>query len=125
MEYYIEQIALQLKIRKQQIQKTLALLQEGATIPFVARYRKELTGSLDEVEIGNIRDTYEKLVELDKRRESILQAISEQDKLTPELEKEIRAATSMTDLEDLYLPYKQKRKTRAVIAREKGLEPLA
>jgi uncharacterized protein len=125
MEYYIEQIALQLNIRKQQIQKTLALLQEGATIPFVARYRKELTGSLDEVEIGNIRDTYEKLVELDKRRESILQAISEQDKLTPELEKEIRAATSMTDLEDLYLPYKQKRKTRAVIAREKGLEPLA
>jgi len=125
MEDYIKQIALQLNIREQQIQKTLSLLQEGATIPFIARYRKELTGSLDEVEIANIRDTHEKLVDLDKRRESILQAINEQGKLTPELEKEIRAATTMTDLEDLYLPYKQKRKTRAVIAREKGLEPLA
>jgi uncharacterized protein len=125
MEDYIKQIALQLNIREQQIQKTLSLLQEGATIPFIARYRKELTGSLDEVEIANIRDAHEKLVDLDKRRESILQAINEQGKLTPELEKEIRAATTMTDLEDLYLPYKQKRKTRAVIAREKGLEPLA
>jgi protein Tex len=125
MEDYIKQIALQLNIREQQIQKTLSLLQEGATIPFIARYRKELTGSLDEVEIANIRDAHEKFVDLDKRRESILQAINEQGKLTPELEKEIRAATTMTDLEDLYLPYKQKRKTRAVIAREKGLEPLA
>ncbi len=122
---HVDKIAKELGLQKRQVENTLYLLNNKATIPFIARYRKELTGSLDEVVIGSIRDRNCQLVELDKRRESILESIKEQEKLTPELEKLLLAAPTMSELEDLYLPYKPKRKTRASIAREKGLEPLA
>ena len=125
MEKYIKQIAEAINVNLNQVAKTLELLKEGATVPFISRYRKEVTGALDEVEIASIRDLQEKLLEIDKRREAILKAIDEQEKLTADLEKQINQATSMTELEDIYLPYKQKRKTKAVVAREKGLEPLA
>ena len=107
------------------VEQTVALLKEGATIPFIARYRKEATGSLDEVEIAEIQKVLKRLEELDKRRETILNSIAEQGKLTDELRQKIEAAEDLTELEDLYLPYKPKRKTRASMAREKGLEPLA
>jgi len=122
---FILQIANELGIRDFQVQNTISLLTEGATIPFVARYRKEMTGSLDEVQIGAINDKYEKIQELEKRREAIIASVREQDKLTPELEKQFLEASTMNELEDLYLPYKPKRRTRASIARERGLEPLA
>ncbi|HNW71126.1 MAG TPA: Tex family protein [Bacteroidales bacterium] len=122
---HVDKIAKELGLQKRQVENTIYLLNNSATIPFIARYRKELTGSLDEVEIGNIRDRNIQLVELDKRRESILESIKEQEKLTPELEKSILASETMSELEDLYLPYKPKRKTRATIAKAKGLEPLA
>jgi protein Tex len=122
---HVEKIAKELGLQKRQVENTIYLLNNSATIPFIARYRKELTGSLDEVEIGNIRDRNIQLVDLDKRRESILESIKEQEKLTPELEKSILASETMSELEDLYLPYKPKRKTRATIAKAKGLEPLA
>ena len=118
-------IASELSISIKQVEATVALLDEGATVPFISRYRKEATGSLDEVAVAAIRDRVEQLRELDKRRESILKSIREQEKLTPELEEQINAAETMAQLEDLYLPYKPKRRTRATIAREKGLEPLA
>jgi uncharacterized protein len=118
-------IAKTLNIREKQVANTLKLLADGATIPFISRYRKEMTGELDEVQIQNIQEQHEKLTELEKRRESILKSIDEQGKLTPELKKRIVETWSMTELEDLYLPYKPKRRTRAEIAREKGLEPLA
>ena len=101
------------------------LLTEGATIPFISRYRKELTGSMDEVMIANVRDRLEQLRELDKRREAIIASIEKQDKLTPDLMQKIVVAATLAELEDIYLPYKPKRKTRASVAREKGLEPLA
>lgn len=101
------------------------LLSEGATVPFISRYRKERTGSLDEVAVGKIRDRLNQLQELDKRRETILKSIEDQGKLIPELRKKIERAGSLTELEDIYLPYKPKRKTRGSMAREKGLEPLA
>ncbi|MFZ4547460.1 MAG: Tex family protein [Bacteroidales bacterium] len=122
---YIQQIANELGIRDFQVQNTINLLLEGATVPFIARYRKEMTGSLDEVQIAAIREMHEKIVELEKRREAIIASVREQEKLTPELEKLFLGATSKSELEDLYLPYKPKRRTRASIAREKGLEPLA
>lgn len=122
---YSKAIAALLNLREAQVEKTLELLAEGATLPFIARYRKEMTGSLDEVEIAAIKSHAERLADLDKRRETILKAIEEQGKLTPELRKEIEQAETMTQLEDLYLPYKVKRKTRASKARELGLEPLA
>jgi protein Tex len=122
---YVLQIANELGVRDFQVLNTINLLKEGATVPFIARYRKEMTGSLDEVQIANIRERYEKILELEKRREAIIASITEQDKLTPELEKQIKGASTMSELEDMYLPYKQKRRTRASIAREKGLEPLA
>jgi len=122
---HADKIAKELGLQKRQVENTIYLLNNSATIPFIARYRKELTGSLDEVEIGNIRDRNIQLVELDKRRESILESIKEQEKLTPELEKSILASETMSELEDLYMPYKPKRKTRATIAKAKGLEPLA
>ncbi len=103
----------------------MSLLQEGATIPFISRYRKEATGSLDEVQVAAIEEHSKKIQELEKRKEAILKSIGEQGKLTPELETKIKACTEMQALEDLYLPYKQKRKTRASVARERGLEPLA
>lgn len=122
---YEGRIAGLLNLNTRQVANTIELLDGGATVPFIARYRKEATNGLDEVQITAIRDTYGRLQELDKRREAILKSISEQGKLTPELQKKIEAADSMTELEDLYLPYKQKRKTRATIAIERGLEPLA
>lgn len=114
-----------LQITKQRVENTLKLLEDGATIPFVARYRKEMTGSLDEVQIEAIRKEANRLQEIDKRRETILKSIEEQGKLTPELRQRIEESWEMTILEDIYLPYKQKRKTRASVAKARGLEPLA
>ncbi len=124
-DLYINKIAGELKLRDTQVQSVMALLAEGGTIPFIARYRKEATGSLDEVAIGAIRDRLSQLEELDKRREAVLESIEKQGKLTDELKKQITQAETMTKLEDIYLPYKPKRRTRATIAKEKGLEPLA
>ena len=118
-------IAEQLGLGQRQVEKTIELLEQGATVPFIARYRKEATGSLNEVQITAIRDLLIRLKELDKRREAILSSISEQGKLIPELEQQILSAATMTELEDLYLPYKPKRRTRATMAIERGLEPLA
>jgi len=118
-------IAEELGIKVKQVTDTVELLDEGATVPFISRYRKEVTGSLDEVQVANIRDRIQQLRELEKRKEAILKSIQEQGKLTPELEKKIFSADTMSLLEDLYLPYKPKRRTKATIAREKGLEPLA
>src|SRR5258707_546813 len=103
----------------------IALLDEGATVPFIARYRKEVTGNLDEVQIRDIQEKLEYFRELEERRETVLASISAQGKLTPELQAKIEAALEKAELEDLYLPYKPKRRTKASIAREKGLEPLA
>ena len=114
-----------LSIPAGQVERTIGLLGEGATIPFISRYRKEVTGGLDEVQIGNIKDQLDKLAELKKRKESILSSIEEQGKLTPELKKRIVDSWDSTEIEDLYLPYKPKRVTKAEIARKKGLEPLA
>lgn len=122
---YAPRIAPLLNISARRVEAVIELLETGATIPFIARYRKEATGELDEVQIADIQDAWKKMVELDKRREVILQSIEEQGKLTPELRKAIEAAATMTELEDLYLPYRPKRKTRASVAIEKGLEPLA
>ena len=122
---HIEKTARELNLSAEQVSNTVSLIEQGATVPFLARYRKESTGSLDEVQIMRIRDRMEQLLALDKRRESILNSIKEQDKLTSELEKQIMEAESLTELEDIYLPYKPKRKTRATIALAKGLEPLA
>ena len=110
---------------EKQIEKTIELLDSGATIPFISRYRKEATGGLDEVQIGDIQTRYEKLCELSKRKETVLSTIEEQGKLTPELKARISACWNATELEDIYLPFKPKRKTRAEAARAKGLEPLA
>ncbi|OZI06041.1 RNA-binding transcriptional accessory protein [Siphonobacter sp. BAB-5385] len=118
-------ISSQLSLSARSVEHTIQLFDEGATVPFIARYRKEMTGSLDEVQIQAIKDQYEKFKEVEKRRESILQSIQEQGKLTAELRKQLEAAQTLTQLEDLYLPYKPKRKTKASIAIEKGLEPLA
>ena len=108
-----------------QVQNTINLFDEGGTVPFIARYRKEATGSLDEVQILDIKELWTKLKDADKRREGIIKSIEEQGKMTPELLQKLRNAYHLQELEDLYLPYKQKRKTRASIAIEKGLEPLA
>ncbi len=125
-----QRVAAQLGLNPRSVAATIDLLNGGATVPFIARYRKEATasadrGPLDEVQIAQIKDTYQKLLDFDKRREAILKSIAEQDKLTPELRRKIADTISLTDLEDLYLPYKQKRKTRATTAIERGLEPLA
>lgn len=114
-----------LQISAKQIINTIHLLEDGATIPFISRYRKEMTGELDEVQIGAIKDQYDKLLEIDKRKDTILKTIAEQGKLTPEIKNRIDACWNATELEDIYLPYKPKRRTRAEIARENGLEPLA
>ncbi|WP_321286176.1 Tex family protein [uncultured Sunxiuqinia sp.] len=121
----IQRIADQLQIRVNQVENTIKLLDEGATVPFISRYRKEMTGSLDEVQIGDIKDEKARLEELIKRKETILKTIDEQDLLTPELKDRIDICFDATELEDIYLPYKPKRKTKASVAREKGLEPLA
>jgi protein Tex len=125
MENYVEVISKVKQLEIKSVRSVLKLLDEGATIPFISRYRKEMTGSMDEVQIAEVRDLFAKLEEIDRRRETILKTIEEQGKLTTELKKKIEVAESMTELEDLYLPYKPKKKTRASIAKEKGLEPLA
>lgn len=122
---HINKIAGSTGIPPASIEKTAQLLKSGATIPFISRYRKEMTGSLDEVQITGIRDLLSQLEELDKRRASILASVEEQDLLTPELEKAIQNAPTLSELEDLYLPYRPKRKTRATVAIARGLEPLA
>uniref|UniRef100_UPI003FEFA43B Tex family protein n=1 Tax=Phocaeicola plebeius TaxID=310297 RepID=UPI003FEFA43B len=125
MEEFSQMIAAELKLPAHRIANTLKLLQGGATIPFISRYRKEATGGLDEVQIGDTQTRYEKLCELSKRKETVLSTIEEQGKLTPELKARISACWNATELEDIYLPFKPKRKTRAEAARAKGLEPLA
>ncbi len=121
----IDIVAQELNIKANQIEAVVKLFAEDATVPFIARYRKELTGNLDEVAIIAIRDRMEQLRELDKRREAILKSLKEQNKLTPELKKQVMEVQTLTKLEDIYLPYRPKRRTRGMIAKEKGLEPLA
>ena len=125
MEIFNKMIASALNIAERQVENTLSLLNGGATIPFISRYRKEATGGLDEVQIGEIKERYDKFCEIAKRKETILKTIEEQGKLTADLKKRIDACWDATELEDIYLPYKPKRKTRAEVARQKGLEPLA
>ena len=125
MEIFNKMIASALNIAERQVENTLSLLNGGATIPFISRYRKEATGGLDEVQIGEIKERSDKLTEIAKRKETILKTIEEQGKLTADLKKRIDMCWDATELEDIYLPYKPKRKTRAEVARQKGLEPLA
>ncbi|WP_426749399.1 Tex family protein [Myxococcus sp. Y35] len=125
MHPYAAELSQELGLRPEQVDRTLALQEDGATVPFIARYRKEVTGGLDEVQIQTILDRATERAELDARRDTILRSVEEQGKLTPELAKALKAAKTRTELEDLYLPYKPKRRTRAAIARERGLEPLA
>ncbi len=122
---HIEIISNELNVEMKQVENTARLLEGGATIPFISRYRKEATGSLDEVRITEIRDHLEKLAELDARRNAILKSLTQRDMLTPELEHTVATAPTLTELEDVYLPYRPKRRTRAAVAKEKGLEPLA
>jgi protein Tex len=121
----VRRIAKELGIELRQVSAAAELLDDGCTVPFISRYRKEATGSLDEVQITTIRDRLEQLKELDKRREAVLKSLEERELLTDDLGEAIRAAESLAELEDIYLPYRPKRRTRATIAREKGLEPLA
>ncbi|MDP1747710.1 MAG: Tex family protein [Bacteroidota bacterium] len=123
--HFHKKVAILLGIAERQVDATIKLLDEGATIPFISRYRKEMTGSLDEVQVANVRDEMDRLRVLEKRREAIIESIESQCKLTPELIVQLRGAETVSKLEDIYLPYKPKRRTRASIAREKGLEPLA
>jgi uncharacterized protein len=125
MEINYNLIASQATVSEKQARSTIQLFEEGATLPFIARYRKEVTGGLDEVQITAVRDAWQRQQDVEKRRESILKSITEQGKLTAELRKHIESVYTLVELEDIYLPYKQKRKTRASLAMEKGLEPLA
>ena len=118
-------VAKKLGLHEWQVENTIRLMDGGATIPFISRYRKEMTGSLDEVKLMHIKEEYERLKELDSRKEAVIKSIEEQEKMTPELRQKIDFAVTMADLEDIYLPYRPKRRTRATIAKEKGLEPLA
>jgi len=118
-------VAKKLGLNEWQVENTIRLMDGGATIPFISRYRKEMTGSLDEVQLMHIKEEYDRLKELDARREAVIKSIEEQEKMTPELLQKIETAITMAELEDIYLPYRPKRRTRATIAREKGLEPLA
>ena len=122
---WIEQITREFSLEQKNVKAVTELLSEGATIPFITRYRKELTGSMDEVMVANVRDRLEQLKELDKRREAVISSIEKQGKLTPELMQQVVVASTLAELEDIYLPFKPKRKTRASVAKEKGLEPLA
>jgi uncharacterized protein len=124
-ETHIPKIAQELSLTEKQVQATADLLNEEATVPFIARYRKEVTGSLDEVAITAIRDRLDQLMELDKRREAVLKSLEERGQLTDELKERILSAETMVVLEDIYLPYRPKRRTRATVAKERGLEPLA
>ena len=121
----IQLIGQTLGLNEKQVSNTISLLAEGATVPFISRYRKERTGSLDEVQVLNIKEQYDKFTELEKRKETILKTIEEQDSLTEELKERIENCYDPVELEDIYLPYKPKRRTKATIAKEKGLEPLA
>lgn len=121
----IELIARKLGLHDWQVENTIRLMDGGATIPFISRYRKEMTGSLDEVQLMHISNEYDRLKELDDRKEAVIKSITEQEKMTEELRKKIDEALTMSELEDIYLPYRPKRRTRATIAKEKGLEPLA
>ena len=123
--FYMETIAAELTISPEQAQAVATLLEAQATIPFIARYRKEATGSLDEVAVGMIRDRLEQLQELDARKEAVLKSLEQNGHLTDELKQSIAAARTLAEVEDIYLPYRPKRRTRAGIAKEKGLEPLA
>lgn len=125
MNKYYKIVAQELHIRDQQVAAVAALLEEGATVPFIARYRKEVTGSLEDTTITAVRDRIEKLAELDKRRQAIVVSLSQRQLLSDELNRKICLAQDLATLEDIYLPYRQKRRTKATIAREKGLEPLA
>ena len=125
MSIFITLISKALSIGQKQVENTIKLLEEGATIPFISRYRKEMTGSLDEVQVSSINDMLDKLKEVEKRKTTILSTIEQQEKLTPELRKKIEECWDSIELEDIYLPYKPKRRTRAEMAKEKGLEPLA
>ncbi len=125
MKSFTDIICIELGLKPVQVANTIKLLDEGATVPFIARYRKEMTGTLDEVQILAIKTRLHQLTELEKRKAAVLESISEQGKLTPELEDKIKNAMTMPEVEDLYLPYKPKRKTRATVAIAKGLEPLA
>ena len=125
MENFAKIIAERTGLPENSVANTIKLFDEGATIPFISRYRKEMTGSMDEEQVGEVKDQLLKLRELEKRKLAILKSIEEQDKLTPELKRKIEECDNLTDLEDIYLPYKQKKKTRATKAREAGLEPLA
>ena len=120
-----KKIAFELSVQEKQVEVTVRLLDEGGTVPFISRYRKEMTGSLDEVQVAVIRDRMQQLIDLDKRRDTILKSMAELNVLSPELEKQIIEAETMMVLEDIYLPYKPKRKTKASAARERGLQPLA
>ncbi len=120
-----KKIAAELSVSEKQVQVTLNLLEEGGTVPFIARYRKEMTGSLDEVQIAAIRDRMQQINELDKRRDAIIKSLIDQEKLTPELKEQIFKTETMLELEDIYLPYRPKRKTKASVARERGLQKLA
>ena len=122
---FAELIAKALQLQERAVANTLSLLEEGCTIPFISRYRKERTGGLDEVQIAAISDRYDKLKEIQKRKETVTKTITDLEKMTPELQQRIDACWDATELEDIYLPYKPKRRTRAQVAREQGLEPLA
>ena len=125
-QQYLEITAHQLpQLRPHQIKETLKLLEDGNTVPFIARYRKEMTGSLDEVQLREIQKTYDQVAKIEKRKADIISKIDEQGELTATLKAKINQADNMQLLEDLYLPYKQKRKTKAQIAKDAGLEPLA
>ena len=124
-ECHVRLIAKALSVSEKQVQATAELIEAGGTVPFIARYRKEVTGALDEVAITTIRDRLMQLAELDKRREAVLKSIADQGKLTDELKEKIAAAETLAALEDIYLPFRPKRRTRATVAKEKGLEPLA
>ncbi len=125
MKKHVTQIAQELQLTEKRVQVVLSLLEEGTTVPFIARYRKEATGGIDEVGIISIRDRAEQLGTLDKRKETVLKSLDEQGKLTDALKQKVLSAGTMTILEDIYLPYRPKRRTRGMIARERGLEPLA
>ncbi|HOU32209.1 MAG TPA: Tex-like N-terminal domain-containing protein, partial [Synergistaceae bacterium] len=118
-------VASSLHLRQEQVEAVAALFDEGCTLPFIARYRKERTGSLDEVDLAAIRDRMAALAELDRRRNAVRASLEERGLLLPELGRALDAAKSLTEVEDLYLPFRPKRRTRASVARERGLEPLA
>ena len=121
----LKKIASEIGCRPEQVSATLNLMEGGATVPFISRYRKEATGGLDEVQIANIKDLFDRYTELEKRREAILTSLKEQNVLTSELKQKVEQASAAQELEDLYLPFRPKRKTRATKAKELGLKPKA